>query len=129
MNEVGFTHFKEDVTRTYKATFKSNDDDGEDVSYVDIDSQFELQMAVLTDFDAATEHARCYRDEPHTPEVIQEWNEMIGWEPFEKPLIMTTLLIDDNEYTNLRSMARLIDGCFDLPYTYTPLCTPLPPYA
>ena len=130
VNGVGFTHFRADVTGEYKATFNSNDEEGDDVSKMDIDSQFELQMAVMTNFDAAAENSSCRRDEPHTPEVVQVWEESaLGWQPFEKPLIMTAFLIDDEEVHGLRDLARLIDGCFDRPHTYSPLCTPLPPYA
>lgn len=125
VNGCGFTHFKEDVTRPYKDTFTTKGEYDDEI-LMDIQSTFQLQIAVLTDLRAAETHLYAYPGqdpEPRTPEIDLLHYES-RWFPFERPGLWTALLIDDDEVPALREVARLIDGCFDRPHTYRPFCTP-----
>ena len=125
VNSAGFTHFKEDVTHYYKDTFTGKDEDDDDLE-MNIESEFHLQIAALTDLRLSLVHTYNQRaDEPHTPETDQLIYEK-NWFPFEKPVLWAALLIDGREThtTGLRDLARLIDGCFDRPHIYRPLCSP-----
>ena len=126
VNSAGFTHFKAPVDH-FKRTFTSQDEEDDEIE-VDFASTFELQIAVLTDLDKAEQHldiAQERDDAPHTPETDQLIYEK-RWFPFEKPQIWTGFLIDTAEThtARLRYLSRLIDGCFDRPHIYRPLCSP-----
>ena len=121
VNEVGFTHFKANVTEPFTASLTSKDEDDEAL-VVDVQSTFELQVAVLTDLRLSLQHTNNHRpNAPHTPETNQLHYEK-AWFPFEKPMLWATLLIDDVEAVDLRNFARLINGCFDWHHIYRPLC-------